>query len=209
MEKEIILPSHHTRESLFVSAAVIGILCIAGILITLHQRKNVSATITAAQIRVFHELSSNEQAIYGNLAAAQEEITAVHEDAKYWMPVHELETLLIPPFVQDSVWNTQGALRWTQYTGINTEGISYCAYVGISSAENTGSFILLFSEPEHSTAQFSEQKETAALTYSIWYTKQPVGVPFNLFSHSALIQAGWKEAVPYTGNDERKRTKGV
>ena len=210
MHTQVVKPASAGREGVYFILVTAMVVAVAGILIMCRTRVEPQKVLFEYQISGYKDLNNSEQTTFVALYTAAMEIDAFHDDNEgTWLSVKELQEQFIPPFAHDRAWETSGKLAWTQKIR-NREKIHMTAYLGKPSVPDiSGSFLLVLShdhgeegdcrigEPEHDEEPFA-----------IWYIAEAeVDFPEGLTMQSLTLK-GWKEVIPYKGEDERRRIKG-
>jgi hypothetical protein len=206
MHTQVVKPAGTGREGLYFVLTTAVVIAVAGICIMHRTRAEPEKVLFDYQISGYKDLNSFEQGTFVALYTAAMEIDAAHDNNEgTWLSVRHLQERFMPPFAHDRAWIMSGKLIWTQKI-LNNDMIHATAYLGKPSISNiSGSFLLILlhnhsaeiGEPEHDEGPFK-----------IWYSsKTAVDFPERLSVRSLAIK-GWKEVIPYTGDDEMKRIKG-
>ncbi|AVQ21200.1 MAG: hypothetical protein SPH94_00075 [Fusobacterium necrophorum] len=180
-------PLSSKKENLFLSLVVIAIVIIAYFLIQLTAKKDIGQTLTATQISAYRELSNVNNSFYTELTNSLLEIEALTEAEGEIPEIAVLEEEEISPYLKDDLWEERGALTWQK---LEVKGKVY--YLGISKQVNiVGNYLIEFNREEMDKSIIyynDEQDDGRSLPKSI--------------SH---LQEHWREIVPYTGAEERKK----
>lgn len=164
-----------------------GIVFIAYSLIQLTTNQEEKQEIFEYQMSAYEDLSNVNNSFYSDLTNALMDIQALYETEGKIPEIHSLEEEGISPFVRDSLWENRGALEWR----ILKKG-KHSYYLGISKNVNlVGNFLIELQEDELDKSKIyfnQEQDDGRSLPHSI--------------SH---IHEHWKEILPYTGEEERKK----
>jgi len=205
METIIIQPKRQRFEILFVLAATIAILALAGGLVAATKTQKEVVKLKPYQISAFSVLSGNDQGIFSDLYTAALEIEAMHRDnGEIWASIDELKNkeLALSPFVEDALWKSRGQIKWKLFT-YDQPNVHRAVYVGRSGDESVAGNFVVLCEHFHSidgSYYFGMNKQRP---YSIWFNKN-WSLPSDI-SEGTLVANGWKEAVPYSGKEELKR----
>lgn len=111
-QTEVIKPASSRGEFLSVTGACTLIILTAAILVAGRTRATDDQELRDYQISAYADLSRIEQGTYNDLLTAAVEIDAIHFETQQWPTVAELDTLYLPPFMQDIAWKKRGALKW-------------------------------------------------------------------------------------------------
>ena len=206
MHTQVVKPAGSSREALYFVLTTAVVIAVATICIMHRTRIEPERVLFEYQISGYKDINSFEQGTFVALYTAAMEIDATHDNDKgTWPSVKDLQERFMPPFAHDRAWAMSGKLIWTQKI-LNKDMIHATAYLGKPSISDiSGSFLLVMlhdhsteiGEPEHDEEPFK-----------IWYfSETAVDFPEKLSVRSLAIM-GWKEVIPYTGDDEMKRIKG-
>jgi len=211
MHTQIVKPSGTSHEGLYFVLTVAVVIATAGICIMHRTRAEPEQVLFEYQISGYKDLNNFEQGTFLALYTAAMEIDANHDNNEgTWSSVRDLQEQFMPPFAHDRAWVMSGKLIWTQKI-LNTDMIHATAYLGRPSISDiSGSFLLVLLH-DHSTEgdyQIGEPEHDEG-PFKIWYSnKTDAGFP-KKFSVRSLAIMEWKEVIPYTGDDEMKRIKGI
>jgi hypothetical protein len=153
------------------------------------------------------ELSGHDQGIFSDLFSAALEIEALHrESGEVWPSITELQDpdLALAPFTEDALWRARGQHRWSIFRQ-DHGNVHRAIYVGRSSNENTAGNFLILTEHFHTMDGAEFIGMNRARPYTIWFNAEWSLPNASNISEGTLIAAGWREAVPFTGNDELRR----
>jgi hypothetical protein len=210
MEIEIVRPANGRSESLALFVAVLIVLAVFGATVLLRNKTVERKPLLDYQINGFKDLSSFEQGTYNDLYASTMEIIGAYEDNDYhWPTVSELSEQYISPFIQDQAWKARGKLAWKREIIVEKD-MHAALYLGTTSDESiSGSFLLAMSFQNQSN---TPQKNPFSLInqdmlFKIWYQKGSNVLFPRKTDKQNLIMKGWKEIVPYRGEDEIDRLK--
>jgi len=208
METVIIQPKRQRFEIVFMLLTVVVILAVARLLFFVNDiMRNERVQLRTHQFDAFYELSGHDQGIFSDLFSAALEIEALHRDnGEIWPTVSELQDpdLSLSPFFEDALWRVRGQHRWTLFR--QDHGTVHRAiYVGRSLDENVAGNFLLLSEHFHTLDGSYYIGLNRARPYTIWFNRAWSLPNASNISEGTLIAAGWREAVPFTGNDELRR----
>ena len=208
METVIIRPKRQSPEIIFMLSSVVAIFAIASLVFLITNTAGVGrAQLRAHQIDAFYALSGHNQGIFSDLFSAALEIEALHRyNGEVWPSIAELQDpyLALSPFTEDALWRLRGQHRWTLFR--QDHGTVHRAiYVGRSSNEEVAGNFLLLSEHFHTMdgAEFIGMNRERP--YTIWFNAEWSLPNADNISEGTLIAAGWREAVPFTGDDELRR----
>jgi hypothetical protein len=182
-------------------------LAISSGLIAINRTIKDEIKLKSYQIDAFYTLSGNDQGIFSDLYSASLEIEALHRDnGEIWPTISELSDrqLALSPFMEDAIWKSRGQHKWTLFTH-DQGNVHRAIYIGKSSDESVAGNFLVLCEHFHSIDGSYYVGVNKPRPYSIWYNGGWSLPNSSNISEGTLIASGWKEAVPYTGNDELKR----
>lgn len=187
MKSVSIQPLSSRKENIFLLTIIAVILVIAYTLIQMTAKPDEGQEVLDYQISAYKDLSNVENSFYTDLTNSLIDIQAIYEEEGKIPEIHTLEEERISPFVRDSIWENRGSLEWRL---LKKDGKSY--YLGISKNVNVvGNFLLAFDESNMDKSKIyfnQEQDDGRSLPHSI-----------------AHIKEHWKEVLPYTGQEERKK----
>ncbi|OEU82667.1 MAG: hypothetical protein BA865_11905 [Desulfobacterales bacterium S5133MH4] len=210
MHTQVVKPSGASREGVYFILVTAIVVAVAGILIMHRTRVEPQKLLFDYQISGYKDLNNFEQGTFVALYTAAMEIDASHDDNEgTWLSVRDLQEQFMPPFARDRAWETSGKLAWTQKI-LNREKIHMTAYLGKPSEPDiSGSFLLVLSHSHSAEGDYViGEAEHDDEPFKIWYTRKAhVDFPEGLNIQSLTVK-GWKEVVPYKGEEERRRIKG-
>jgi hypothetical protein len=210
MHTQVVKPTGSSREGLYFVLTTAVVIAVAAICIMHRTRAEPERVLFEYQISGYKDLNSFKQGTFVALYTAAMEIDAAHDNNEgTWLSVKDLQERFMPPFAHDRAWAMSGKLIWTQKI-LNKDMIHATAYLGKPSIPDiSGSFLLVLLH-DHSTEgdyQIGEPEHDEE-PFKIWYSGETaVDFPEKLSVRSLAIM-GWKEVIPYTGDDEMKRIKG-
>ena len=174
-------------------------------------RNEESQVIYEWQVSTFNTLTGADQAIYNALYTVKDEIPYIYDDLNRfnapgekfrWPNLQDFQDFLLPPFLQDTSWEQNGSLQWSLFEPLaEGEMQGSTMYLGTDGTlPGQGSFLLVIG---HVHAGFTNNNSIV-----IWWNEQNhVEMPESGFRDS-LILRGWKETVPYSGDEEVQRIFG-
>jgi hypothetical protein len=198
---QIVRPADARNEVYLLCVVVIAVLACWTIAIHGRSREGDELGLAPWQVGAFHDLNTREQGLFAELRLAAEEIHQTYLDENgTWPRLSVIKKDGIAPFTPDAAWHNRGRLQWNDRVE-NNPGVDMVMLLGVSSdPKTTGSFLL---EVHHHT-----QTKQDGPPYGIWYHPgQPVW-PLATTPQS-LANAGWKQVVAYTGENEVQRLKGT
>ena len=210
MHTQVVKPAGTSHEGLYFVLAIAVVIAVAGICIMHRTRAEPERALFEYQISAYKDLNNFEQGTFLAIYTAAMEIDAGHDSNEgTWLSVKDLQEQFMPPFAHDRAWAMSGKLIWTQKI-LSNDMIHATAYLGKPSISDiSGSFLLVLLH-NHSTEgdyQIGEPEHDEE-PFKIWYSGETaVDFPEKMSVRSLAIM-GWKEVVPYTGDDEMKRIKG-
>ncbi len=163
------------------------------------------------QISAFEDLSGADQAVYNALYTSQEEIPYIYDvinrfnepgELFRWPSLQDLQETLLPPFYHDRSWEQNGSLQWTLHEPLGKgEMQGSVMYLGTGGKlPGQGSFLLVIG---HVHAGITNNNALVIW----WNPKNEVSMPGSGFQDQLILQ-GWREVVPYSGDQEVKRLYG-
>lgn len=187
MKTTSIQPLSSRKENFFLLAIVAIIILIAYTLIQATSNREKEQEILDYQISAYKGLSNIENSFYTDLTNSLIDVQMLYEEEGKIPEIRSLEEEKISPFVRDSIWENRGALEW-----ILLEGHGKTYYLGISrDVHIVGNFLVEFDQKNMDKSK-------------IYFNKLPDNGG-NLSESIFHIQENWKEVLPYTGKEERKK----
>jgi hypothetical protein len=198
-------------EAWALAAVTVAIVGIAALYVHERGRNDEPEPLYDWQVSAFNALTGADQAIYNSLYTVKDEIPYLYEDinrfnepgVKFrWPNLQDFQDVLLPPFFEDTSWEQNGSLRWSLYEPLpEGEMQGSTMYLGTDGRlPNQGSFLLVIG---HVHAGFTN---TNAIVIW-WNSKNHVEMPESGFRDGLILQ-GWREVVPYSGDQEVKRIFG-
>jgi hypothetical protein len=207
MEQRIVKPVGTRSEVIYLFVAVVVVVVIAGGVIAGRIRPSDEKVLKDHQISAFRDLDTLEQGTFNDLYAAAMEINELHGTGdEEWPSLATLEEAFMPPFLHDQVWEKRGRLGWELQ--VPWSGRRHVAlYFGVPrDAGSFGCFLLVMLHEHSGSLPGADTVEHAP--YEIWHHGDSnVAFP-EIVTDQGLMAKGWKEVVPYTGEEEVKRLKG-
>lgn len=184
MKNVKIKPLSSKKETIWILLLVLIILGLSYVLINSTRKEIENQSIKNNQISAYNELSNINNSFYSDILNSLVEIELIYEENNEIPNIDVLEEEELSPFVKDNIWENRGSLKWSKG---NLGKTIY--YIGLSQDLKTvGNFLILFSSDiEKSRIFYNDEKLT-----NINITLE------NINSH-------WKEILPYTGKDERRK----
>ena len=186
---EKLKPASSKKENIYLGIMIVFLILNAFLLIKMRKPKMTEQKIESGQISSYTDFSNIEAGIYSDLTNFVSEIKMKGKEEK--LPtVKQLEDELIPPFTKDITWEERGKLTWDR---IDREKMTY--YVGLcENVMTSGNFIV--------TVDNENRENTKILFIKTHLHKDEV--EFAIDENFP----GWKEIVPYTGENERQKFEG-
>ncbi len=186
---EKLKPSSSKKENIALSITVIVILLAAFFLIKMRKPQTVEQKIKSGEVSSYSDFSSIEAGIYADLTNFVSEIKMKGNDEK--LPtIKQLEDELIPPFTKDITWEERGKITWEK---INKNKKTY--YVGLcENVMTSGNFIVMIDD---------KNRENIKILFIKTHLHKDE-IEFAIDENFP----GWKEIVPYTGENERQKFEG-
>ncbi len=204
-------PATSRHEGLLIGAATLAVIAIVTVYVKINGQISEAEPLYDWQVSAFNTLTGADQAIYNSLYTVKDEIPYMYDDINMfnqpgqkfrWPNLQDFQDYLLPPFFQDTSWEQNGSLQWSLYEPLpEGEMQGSTMYLGTDGTEpNQGSFLLVIG---HVHAGFTNNN-----AIQIWWNAaNHVEMPESGF-RDGLILAGWKEVVPYSGDQEVKRIFG-
>ncbi len=204
-------PAGARFEGLALVAATVVILGVLALYVRELGRENTVEPLYDWQISAFDGLTGADQAVYNSLYTVKDEIPFIYDDVNRfnepgqkfrWPNLQDFQDLLLPPFYQDTSWEQNGSLAWSLYEPLpEGEMQGSTMYLGTDGMlPQQGSFLLVIG---HVHAGFTNNNSIV-----IWWNKSThVTMPESGFRDMLILQ-GWREVVPYSGDQEVKRLFG-
>ena len=207
----IVRPEGSRYEGMLIAAAAITVVLIVSIYLRINGRENEPEPIYDWQVSAFATLTGADQAIYNSLYTVKDEIPYLYDDLNMfnqpgdkfrWPNIEDFQAYLLPPFYKDTSWEQTGSLQWSLYEPLaEGEMQGSTMYLGTDgSLPGQGSFLLVIG---HVHAGFANNNAIVIW----WHEANHVEMPESGF-RDGLILAGWKEVVPYSGEQEVERIFG-
>ena len=186
---EKLKPSSSKKENIALSITVIVILLAAFFLIKMRKPQTVEQKIKSGEVSSYSDFSSIEAGIYADLTNFVSEIKMKGNDEK--LPtIKQLEDELIPPFTKDITWEERGKITWEK---IDKNKKTY--YVGLcENVMTSGNFVVMIDD---------KNRENIKILFIKTHLHKDE-IEFAIDENFP----GWKEIVPYTGENERKKFEG-
>ena len=186
---EKLKPSSSKKENIALSITVIVILLAAFFLIKMRKPQTVEQKIKSGEVSTYSDFSSIEAGIYADLTNFVSEIKMKGNDEK--LPtIKQLEDELIPPFTKDITWEERGKITWEK---IDKNKKTY--YVGLcENVMTSGNFIVMIDD---------KNRENIKILFIKTHLHKDE-IEFAIDENFP----GWKEIVPYTGENERQKFEG-
>jgi hypothetical protein len=160
------------------------------------------------QVSAFHDLSPVDQANYNALMVAGDIIQSTY-DAGYrmgephWLTVDEMSVLEdgigLAPFMRDVSWKQGGEVQWHLLSTYDIDGST--VYFGNNGRIPGQSAYLLVIAHLHKGASYTNRS-------IVWIHRNARIAPPEKVNIDSLVRHGWKQVVPWRGEDEVKRIRG-
>lgn len=204
-------PAGARVETLAMAAATLAVVAFLLFRVVAQGKEEDVFALHDWQVSAFQTLTGPDQAIYNALYTAKDEIVYIYDDINLlngpgevfrWPAIRDLQDALLPPFVQDSSWQQNGAMRWRLHEPL-AEGemqgsVMYLGTEGNQAAQ--GSFLLVIG---HVHAGFMNNNSIVIW----WNPRNSVTMPQSGYPDSLILQ-GWREVVPHSGAREMRRIFG-
>jgi hypothetical protein len=204
-------PAGSRYEGLALAATTLAVVGILVVYVNENGRSDEAEQIYEWQVSAFNTLTGADQAIYNSLFTVKDEIPYLYDDINLfnepgekfrWPSLNDFQEFLLPPFYQDSSWEQNGSLQWSLFEPLaEGEMQGSTMYLGTDGQlAGQGSFLLVIG---HVHAGFTNNNAIVIW----WNAANHVEMPESGFRDS-LILRGWKEVVPYRGDQEVERIFG-
>jgi hypothetical protein len=204
-------PAGSRYEALLLAAATVVTIAILALYVQTQGRDESPEPIYDWQVSAFNTLTGADQAIYNSLYTVKDEIPYIYDDINMWNQPGEkfrwpnlehFQEYLLPPFYKDTSWEQNGSLQWSLFEPLpEGEMQGSTMYLGTDGQlPNQGSFLLVIG---HVHAGITNNNSTVIW----WNAANHVEMPESGF-RDGLILRGWKEVVPYSGDQEVRRIFG-
>jgi hypothetical protein len=204
-------PAGSRYEGVLLAAATLVLLAVVATYVKLEGRDTEPQAVYEWQVSAFNTLTGADQAIYNALYTVKDEIPYMYDDINMfnrpgekfrWPNLQDFQDYLLPPFYQDTSWVQTGSLQWSLYEPLpEGEMQGSTMYLGTEgSLPGQGSFLLVIG---HVHAGFTNNNAIVIW----WNPANHVEMPESGF-RDGLILSGWKEVVPYSGDQEVQRIFG-
>lgn len=204
-------PAGSRYEGMLLAAVVLVVMVTVALYVKLEGRNDEPEQLLDWQVSAFNTLVGADQAIYNSLYTVKDEIPYIYDDINLfnepgqkfrWPNLQDFQDFLLPPFYQDTSWEQNGSLRWSLFEPLaEGEMQGSTMYLGTDGQlPNQGSFLLVIG---HVHAGFTNNN--AIIIW--WNPENHVEMPESGF-RDGLILRGWREVVPYSGDQEVKRIYG-
>lgn len=204
-------PAGSRHEGLLLAATTLTVIAIVSTYVKLEGRNDEPEPIYDWQVSAFNSLTGADQAIYNSLYTVKDEIPYIYDDINMfnepgvkfrWPNLDDFQDFLLPPFYRDTSWEQTGSLQWSLYEPLpEGEMQGSTMYLGTDgNRPNQGSFLLVIG---HVHAGFTNSNAIVIW----WNPANHVEMPESGF-RDGLILDGWKEVVPYSGEQEVERIFG-
>jgi hypothetical protein len=204
-------PEGSRYEGLLMATATLAVIAIVAVYVRLNGQNDEPEPLYDWQVSAFNTLTGADQAIYNSLYTVKDEIPYMYDDINMfnrpgekfrWPNLDDMQDYLLPPFYKDTSWEQNGRLQWSLYEPLpEGEMQGSTMYLGTDgSLPGQGSFLLVIG---HVHAGFTNNNAIV-----IWWNQaNHVEMPESGF-RDGLILSGWKEVVPYSGQQEVERIFG-
>jgi hypothetical protein len=207
----LVRPYGHRNEGLWLGGFLLALTLALALYVRVRGREDDAEEIFDWQVSAFSTLSGADQAIYNSLYTVKDEIPYIYDDINMfngpgekfrWPSLEDFQDVLLPPFYRDTSWEQNGSLQWSLYEPLpEGEMQGSTMYLGTDGMlPGQGSFLLVIG---HVHAGFTNNNAIVIW----WNPANHVEMPESGFRDS-LILRGWKEVVPYSGEQEVERRFG-
>ena len=186
---EKLKPASSKKENVILIITVVLLILTAALLIKLRKTEAPKQKIKENEVSSYSDFSNIEESIYADLINFVSEIKMKGKDEE--LPtIKQLEDELMPPFTKDITWEERGKLTWER---IDKNKKTY--YVGLcENVMTSGNFLVSVD---------NENKENTKILFIKTHIHKDE-VEFAIDENFP----GWKEIVPYTGENERQKFEG-
>jgi Family of unknown function (DUF6162) len=206
-----VAPARSRYEGLALLAVTISMVGSVALYVKERGRNDEPEQIYDWQVSAFSTLTGADQAVYNSLYTVKDEIPYIYDDINqfnapgekfHWPSLDNFQDYLLPPFYRDTSWEQTGSLEWSLFEPLpEGEMQGSTMYLGTDGKlAGQGSFLLVIG---HVHAGFTNNNAIVIW----WNAANHVEMPESGFRDS-LILRGWKEVVPYSGDQEVKRIFG-
>ena len=204
-------PAGSRYEAVLLAAATLTVIALLALYVQMQGQNDAPEPIYDWQVSAFDTLTGADQAIYNSLYTVKDEIPYIYDDINmfnapgekfHWPNLENFQDYLLPPFYQDTSWEQNGSLQWSLFEPLaEGEMQGSTMYLGTDGQlPQQGSFLLVIG---HVHAGFTNNNSIVIW----WNAENHVEMPESGFRDS-LILRGWKEVVPYSGDQEVQRIFG-
>jgi hypothetical protein len=204
----LVRPASARLETLAILGAVAILIAGTVALARANAREEKNNFLPDWQVSAFHDLSPVDQANYNALLQAGDLIQLTY-DAGYrtgdphWLTVEEMSVLDdgigVAPFMRDVSWKQGGEVEWSLTTTYEIDGTT--VYFGNNGKVPGQSAYLLVIAHLHKGASYRNQS-------IVWINRNSSVAPPEKVNIDSLVRNGWKQVVPWRGEDEVKRIRG-
>jgi hypothetical protein len=196
---QVIPPSINRWESMMLAVAIVAMALFTGFYARTYGLEEKEQEILDWQISAYDGLQGVDQAIYGELLVAADEIYYMNYYNGYWPMDADFQDAVLPPFYRDLSWERNGAVTWTLKDVIQegeAQGLTLY-HGGGGTVEGQGAFLLIIDHKHAGNSQINGS--------SIWWHANPnIEIP-ETSKVASIVLHGWKQVVPYFGRDEVER----
>ena len=204
-------PAGSRYEALLMTIVTLSVVAILALYVRERGQEDAVGDIYEWQVSAFATLTGPDQAIYNSLYTVKDEIPYIYDDINrfnepgekfHWPTIEEFQEFYLPPFYRDTSWQQTGALQWSLYEPLaEGEMQGSTMYLGTDGRfPSQGSFLLIIG---HVHAGFTNNNAIVIW----WNDANHVEMPESGF-RDGLILRGWREVVPYSGEQEVTRIYG-
>jgi hypothetical protein len=204
----LVRPASARLETLAILAFIAILIAGTVALARANAREEKNKFLPDWQVSAFHDLSPVDQANYNALMQAGDIIQLTY-DAGYrigdphWLTVEEMSVLEdgigLAPFMRDVSWKQGGEVQWKLITTYQIDGST--AYFGSGGKVAGQSAYLLVINHLHKGASYTNNS-------IVWIHRNGRIAPPEKINIDSLVRNGWKQVVPWRGEDEVKRIRG-
>ena len=189
INKFVIKPLTSKKENFYLLLTFFILIFFATILLKLRYKEPYTQEIHNGEISAFSSLNNIESSIYADILNSLVDISILKNEVGEIPSISILDEDEIPPYHKDKIWEQKGAIDWNKFEHDNE-----IFYLGLSSNNDIGSFLLKFNENDIGKSD-------------VFYINERLPKD-DILKNFEKYEPNFKKIVPYTGEDERKKFKG-
>jgi hypothetical protein len=204
----LVRPASARLETLAILAVIVVLISGTVALARANAHEEQEKFLPDWQVSAFDGLSPVDQANYNALMVAGDIIqvtydTGYREGFPHWLTVEEMSVLEegigLAPFMRDVSWKQGGEVQWRLITTYQLDGTT--AYFGNNGKVPGQSAYLLLIAHLHKGASYTNRS-------IVWIHPNARVAQPDKVNIDSLVRNGWKQIVPWRGEDEVKRIRG-